>query len=215
MRTVIRRTTGFVVGLVCFFGVYPLRVAQNLYNVVFPPSGTGGAGCSLMAEALAETLMTLDDALKTLLPGAQNIMDETKSLTEEQKKAIHEAANVAFDAEYDKEYRFHFAEGADGKPVAYAVEHTVNGKWGPIEYVMALTPDGKISDVIILALKERRGRPVKERRFLDQFKGKTTGDPILNKRDIKGVAGATISSREMSDGIRKMVYVFNALYKVG
>jgi len=79
--------------------------------------------------------------------------------------------------------------------------------------MLALEPDGKVKDAVVLELKERRGRPVKERRFLDQFFGKTIQDPIKLNKDIKGVAGATISSRGMSNGIRKLVYVFNELYK--
>lgn len=212
MRTAIRRTASIVVGLACFFGINLLRVAKNISETVFT-RGSANSNWSLMAEALADTFTSLDDALKTLLPGAQTIKQETKSLTDEQKKAIQRAADVTFDAEFDKEFRSHLAEGPDGKVTGYAVEHTVNGKWGPIQYVIAFTPDGKIADVIALALTERRGRPVKERRFLNQFKGKTTADQIINNRDIKGVAGATVSAREMSNGIRKMVHVFNTLYK--
>ena len=106
-----------------------------------------------------------------------------------------------------------FIAEKDGKVVGYAVEDRVKGKWGPIDYMLGFDPDGKIKDVIVMELKERRGRPVKERRFLDQFKGKSIQEPIKLNKDIKGVAGATISSRGMSNGIRKLVYIFNELYK--
>lgn len=160
----------------------------------------------------AEVFCVVSDCLKILLPEAQNVREEIKVLTQEQKSSIAKAAQIEFDPELDKEYKFYIAE-KDGKVVGYAVEDRVKGKWGPIDYMLGFDPDGKIKDVIVMELKERRGRPVKERRFLDQFKGKSIQEPIKLNKDIKGVAGATISSRGMSNGIRKLVYIFNELYK--
>ena len=160
----------------------------------------------------AEVFYAVSDCLKIILPEAQNIKEETKVLTAEQKNSIAKAAAIEFDPDLDKEYKFYIGD-KDGKVIGYAVEDRVKGKWGAIDYMLGFDPDGKIKDVIVMELKERRGRPVKERRFLDQFKGKSIQEPIKLNKDIKGVAGATISSRGMSNGIRKLVYIFNELYK--
>ena len=146
------------------------------------------------------------------MPEAQDVKEETKVLIEGQKKSISAKANVEFDPEFDKEYHIYIGQ-ANGQTAGYVFEDTVKGKWGPINYMVAFDADGRIKDVIVLGLKERRGKPIKERKFLGQYVGKSISDPIKLNKDIKGIAGATISSRQMSSGIRKLVYVFNELYK--
>lgn len=200
-------TVGFTV--MFFLVFYPLKLAHYACERLFVKYPKTYAG---FQEVFAETFCTVQDAIKILLPEAQDIKEETKILTDTQKQAISKNADVQFNPELDKEYHFYIGQ-ANGQIVGYAVENTVKGKWGPIRYILALDPEGKIKDVLILELKEKRGRPVKERKFLDQFLNMTISDPIRLKKDIKGITGATISSKGMSDGIRKIVYVFNELYK--
>ncbi len=209
MAKILRKSFTFGLGLIFFLAFYPIRLAQYFYERLFI---RGSTTCIGLTEIFAETFYTVDEALKVLLPQAQDIKEETKALSEEQKQSISKMAEIEFDPELDKEYHFYIGR-ADGQIVGYAVIDTVKGKWGPIHYMLSIEPDGRIKDIVVLELKERRGRPVKERKFLDQFIGKTLQDPIKLKKDVKGVSGATISSRGMSNGIRKIVYVFNELYR--
>ena len=121
---------------------------------------------------------------------------------------------MRLDPALDRE--FHFFIGRDaGRVVGYAVEDTVKGKWGIIRYILSIDPHGRVLDVMVLEYSERRGRPVAKRRFLKQFEGKTIHDKITLRRDIHGVSGATISSSSMTNGIRKLVHVFDELYVKG
>lgn len=210
MARILKRSALIGIGLVLFISMYPIRLAQFCFGKLFKNLDKTYIGFT--TEVFAEVFYTTEDALKVLLPQAQNIKEETKTLSEAQKGTISKIAALQFDPELDKEFHFYIGQ-TNGQVTGYAVKDTVKGKWGPIHYMLALEPDGKIKDVVVLELKERRGRPVKERRFLDQFIGKTINDPIKLKKDIKGVAGATISSTGMSNGIRKLVYAFNELYK--
>ena len=202
---------GFTIGLgvLFFLAFYPVRIAQYFYERVFQGASAASIAC---IEVFAETFCTVEEGVKAILPEAQDVKEETKALSEEQKKSISAKANVEFDPEFDKEYHIYIGR-ANGQVAGYVFEDTVKGKWGPINYMMAFDADGRIKDVIVLGLKERRGRPIKERKFLDQYIGKSIRNPIKLNKDIKGIAGATISSRQMSNGIRKLVYVFNELYK--
>lgn len=209
MKKKFKNSLSVCLGVILFFAFYPVKLASYIYKKIF----ISNAEVSLcFDDVYADTFYSAEEALKIILSKAQNVKEETKALTPEQKQSIAAAANINFDSELDKEYKFYTGE-ADGQIIGYAVEDTVKGKWGPIHYMLALDKEGKVSDVIVLELKERRGRPVKERKFLDQFLGKTKADPIRLKKDIKGVSGATISSTGMSNGVRKIVYVFNELYK--
>ena len=49
-------------------------------------------------------------------------------------------------------------------------------------------------------------------RSIRQFIGKDSEDPIRLRKDIQGITGATISSRGMTDGVRKLIYVFAHFY---
>ena len=200
---VFRKTVLVGFSLLAFVFMLPLEfvraIAKNLSKGKFELKG--------ISEVYAEVFSTMDEALKTLLPGASDIKEEVKALTAEQKKIVADKAKVEFDPENDKDYHFYVSSSGT------AVLNTVKGKWGPIKFMMSFNEQGKIKDLVVLELTERRGRPVKERRFLDQYIGKSGADPIKLNKDIKGIAGATISSRQMSDGIRKLVNIYELLYR--
>lgn len=209
MRTV-KRSIILVFSLIAFLFFAPLEMGHNLWSkFVLKQSIT--ITPDFVKEVHAAVLSTAEEALKILLPEAREIKEEVKVLTEEQKKDIEERAKIKFDPKLDKEFRF-FIGTANGQIVGYAIEDSVKGKWGLIHYMLFLDPEGKITDVMVLEYKEKRGRPVAKRRFLDQFVGKTINDRIKLKRNIRGVSGATISSRGMTNGIRKLVHVFNEFY---
>jgi Na+-translocating ferredoxin:NAD+ oxidoreductase RnfG subunit len=207
---IVKKTVVSIISLIVFLFSAPLEIIHNLwYKFVLKKNIAITAG--FVKEVYAVVLATVEEALKTLLPEAKEIKEEIKVLTEEQKKAIEKKAEIKLDPKLDKEFRF-FIGSVNGQIVGYAVKDTVKGKWGPIHYMLSLDLNGKIIDAMVLEYKERRGRPIAKRRFLDQFKGKTINDGIRLKRDIRGISGATISSKGMTNGIRKIVYVFNELY---
>jgi len=208
MAKVFRKILMLNICLIFFSAFYPVNIERHFSVELFPRELINLGP----EDASAETLCSIQDAVKILLPEAQNVKEEVKTLTQEQKNAIAKAADIQFDPGLDKEYCFSIGE-VDGKIIGYAVVDNVKGKWGIIKYMLSFEPDGKVKDVLVLELKEKRGRPVKNRRFLDQFVGKTMNDQVKLKKDINGVAGATISSRGMTNGVRKLVYVFNELYK--
>ena len=96
----------------------------------------------------------------------------------------------------------------EDRVLGYAFEDTVLGKWGPIHYVVGINDAGEVLRVIVLDYQEIRGRPVAKRRFLRQYEGKTAHDPVRLREDIDGISGATISSRSLTDGIRKIINIF-------
>lgn len=199
-------------GWVAFFIFFSVSVKQITLDLINIANGRIGEGVSFMAKVYAEVFYKAEEALKLILPGAKKIKKEAKTLSEKQKKKIEEEAGVEFHKDFDKEFKFFKGLSAKGEIVGYASEDKVPGKWGPIEFMIGFSPTGEVTDIVVLSLSERRGRPVKERKFLSQFVGKTVADPLKLKKDIRGIAGATISSRGMTEGIKKALYVFKELY---
>lgn len=201
---IFRKTLVVSISVVAFIFVLPIQFMQTIAKSL---AGKGKIDSGFIFEVYAEVFATVDESLKALLPDAKDIKEEVQVLTGQQKKIVAEKAKIEWNAENDKD--FHFYVSSSG----IAVLNTVKGKWGPIKFMMAFDNQGKIKDIIVLELTERRGRPVKDRRFLDQYIGKSSADPIKLNKDIKGIAGATISSRQMSDGVRKIVNIYELFYK--
>lgn len=162
------------------------------------------------ATASGAHLITADKALAKIFRKADRFEREFIDFTDEQLRRLEEGAEIRFGQAHAPGLVKHTAF-RDGRPVGYAYEDTVVGKWGPIHYLVGLSPDGVIEEVMVLDYYEIRGKPAAKRRFLKQYRGKDTGDPIRLRKDIDGVTGATITSRSLTDGVRKTVHAFSLL----
>lgn len=100
----------------------------------------------------------------------------------------------------------------DGKKLGVAVIDVEPGKWGPVEFIIGLNGSGVVKRVEVMAYKEKRGRPIARRNFMRQYEGKTSKDPIRIREDIRGISGATISSRSASFAVRKAIVLYEELY---
>ncbi|PIQ85312.1 MAG: hypothetical protein COV74_09360 [Candidatus Omnitrophica bacterium CG11_big_fil_rev_8_21_14_0_20_45_26] len=207
---IVKRAAVSTVSLIAIFIFSPLTLVQNLwYKFALKQPVQISQGMHTMAYA--EQLVTVEEALKAFMPDADQLTEDIQTLTEAQLADIEAKADLRLKYAYEKQHRF-FIGKKDGQVIGYAAQDVVPGKWGPIYYMMLMTPEGAVQDVMVLAYEERRGRPVAKSRFLKQFYGKTVHDEIELMRDIKGITGASISSRGMTEGIRKMIHIFNVCY---
>ena len=105
-------------------------------------------------------------------------------------------------------FRFELSQKA-----GVAVIEEQPGKWGPVEFIVALDPvSGKVKNLGVLAYSEKRGRPIARRNFLDQFVGKGGSDLIQVHKDIRAVSGATISSEASCFAVKKVIALYELLY---
>lgn len=86
-----------------------------------------------------------------------------------------------------------------------AVVASPRGYSGPIEMMVGIDKEGKVTGVKILNHRETPGlgANIVKSRFLNQFIGKSLKDPIEPKKDIDAITGATISSRAVCSGVRE------------
>ncbi len=161
----------------------------------------------------AETLLSINEGLKNAFPNATDFKRNAVTLSEAQRQDIEKKADISFET-HPLENVVLFTALMDDKILGYAFEDTVNGKWGPIHYLLILDPEGKIMNVHVLDFKEKRGRPAAKKSFTNQFIGKNITNPLRLRRDINGVTGATITSTSLTDGIRKLLYLFEEIKKM-
>ncbi len=96
--------------------------------------------------------------------------------------------------------------------LGYGVVTNQYGKYRPITILVGVKPDFSVQGVRILVYRENRGGEVRRKRFLHQYRNKTTEDPIRINRDIINISGATISVRGVNAGVRKVLHFLELKY---
>lgn len=85
------------------------------------------------------------------------------------------------------------------------------GKWGPIK--MAILIDAatkKILSIGYISMSEKRGAGIKQQVFVKQFAGKSAADGIEIGKDIRGITGATISSKAVAIAAKRALIIYQA-----
>lgn len=156
-------------------------------------------------------IFTEKEALKFIFPKAEEIKIEKYFLTRHQKKILRKKWRVKFYPKYNRDFKFYVGISSQNI-IGYGYIDTVKGKWGRIIYIVKISTAGKIENLTIMSHIERIGVQIQERKFLEQYIGKSLSDPLKIHKDIDAVTGATISSRSITQGIKKVLILFNEFY---
>ena len=87
--------------------------------------------------------------------------------------------------------------------LGYIATGQADGYGGPMQMAVAVDLDGLVQGMAIISNKETPSfvARVTDRGFLDQMMGKSYGDGFVLGEDVKGVTGATYTSRAMAGSI--------------
>lgn len=108
--------------------------------------------------------------------------------------------------------RLHVVEGRDGA-LGYIVDRQVVSRSGPFQIRIVVDREFRVVNARVLEYPGRRGGQVRQPSFTRQFQGKGLGDPIRLGEDIDAVTGATISSRVMTNGVRRTLRRLRRLFR--
>lgn len=95
--------------------------------------------------------------------------------------------------------------------VGYGIMDNVKGKNQPITYMTIFDTLGDVLDVNILVYRESHGGEVQNESFRRQFRGKNSTSKLEVGKDIKSISGASISSRSITNGVKKIIKIFNSI----
>ncbi len=154
------------------------------------------APVAVASPAWATTYLTVQQAQLQMFPG-QALKPMDVDLTPQQVDAIRKASGEAPLAKRLKAWR-----APDG---GWFVVDEVVGKHEFITYAVGLDGAGAVKDVEILDYKETYGGQVRDPRWRQQFVGKKPGAPVRLGADIKNISGATLSSKHITDGVRRLL----------
>lgn len=81
----------------------------------------------------------------------------------------------------------------------------VIGKHEFIPYAVGIDAAGAVRQVEILEYRESYGDQVRGEAWRAQFVGKKAGAPLRLGADIKNISGATLSSKHVTDGVKRIL----------
>lgn len=84
----------------------------------------------------------------------------------------------------------------------------VVGKHEFITLAVALDPTGAVRSVEIMEYRESYGGQVRDPRWRAQFTGKRAGQSLQLGREVKNISGATLSSKHVTDGVRRLLATY-------
>ena len=161
------------------------------------------------APACATVYMSVEQAAHAMFAGAK-MVDRSITFTDAQRKAIAKASRASVPK---TQHVWEVHEGSSR--VGWFIVDRVLGKHEYITYAVALTPDGAVKRIEILEYRETYGGEVRNAGWRQQFVGKRFGSQLKLGGDIKNISGATLSSRHITDGVRRLLATWQLVLRNG
>jgi Na+-translocating ferredoxin:NAD+ oxidoreductase RnfG subunit len=155
---------------------------------------------ALVAPAFAVTYLSTEQAQKEIFPGRSFTAAPVK-LTPAQRKIIEQQSRVR--VLHDDQQVWRVSGGG------WFIVDEVIGKHEYITYALGLNADGSVRGIEIMEYRESYGGEVRNAKWRAQFTGKTKAAPLELDKDIQNISGATLSSRHITDGVRRLLAFHN------
>lgn len=156
-----------------------------------------------------QVYMTAEEAQAKIFPTLASTRLEVKDVS----TALKEQAEAQLGRRFAEDsLRVHLLYDAADRLLGYALVTEEIGKYRPITFMVGVDPQFKIEGAAVLIYRESRGGEVRRSRFLRQYRGKSSADPIRINRDIVNISGATMSVQALNFSVRKLLYLTQALY---
>ena len=156
----------------------------------------------------ATQYLSISEAQRALFPAATVFVDRMLRFTPAQRKAIGQAAGLTPGATQPVwEVR-----GPGGRQGWLFIDR-VTGKHELITYALALDAAGSVRGLEILDYRETYGGEIRNPAWRQQFVGKRPGSVVRLGSDIRNISGATLSSRHITDGVRRLLATFDQLLR--
>jgi Na+-transporting NADH:ubiquinone oxidoreductase subunit NqrC len=151
--------------------------------------------------AHAVQYLTVEQAQRLCFAEATAFEPADVTLTRDQMRAIEKDSRVNVREATEKVWRV--LKGTT--LLGWFIEDEVVGKHEFITWALALNADGAVRQIEILDYRETYGHEIRDPKWREQFVGKTHGAPLKLDADIKNISGATLSSRHITEGVRRLL----------
>ena len=137
---------------------------------------------------------------------------ETKSffLTDEQEQRVAALATAPVDSKLVTIY----IGRKNGQVLGYAFLETNLVRTLPETFLVVVSPDGAVQKLMVLAFYEPEEYMPSER-WLQQFDQQTLKPDLQIRQRIHGIVGSTLTSHAVTNGVRKVLALFQVLVQEG
>lgn len=156
------------------------------------------------AVAHARIYVSVEQAQKLIFPG-KKLTNTPVLLTEAQREKMRELSSVREPFKGERVWRTEQGE--------WFIVDEVVGKHEMVKYAIGINADGTIRQIEIMEYVESYGHEVGEASWRNQFVGKTAAATLKLGQDIKNIAGATLSCRHLTDGIKRLMVMYDLALK--
>jgi hypothetical protein len=94
------------------------------------------------------------------------------------------------------------------RALGWFIVDEVIGKQELITYALSLDAAGTVLALDILVYRESHGDAIRLPAWRAQFTGKRASDPVRVDTDIRNISGATLSCRHVTEGVRRLLLVY-------
>ena len=170
--------------------------------------------CAILLASIqsshAQVFKTQQKALQEAFPNSDSIERKTLFLTNEQINQIQRLAKGKLES---KIIIFYIGRKAD-TITGYAFFESNIVRTKPETFMVVLSPNAKVKFVEVLAFYEPFDY-LPTSNWFELFANKILNDNLWPKRDIHNITGATLSVQAITQGVRKMLAVYQVAIATG
>ena len=160
----------------------------------------GVAAIVVPVGAHAKTYLSVEQAQREMF-GAAALTPFPVVLTSAQQDKLHDASSVSL--KFDGHRIWKVAGGG------WFIVDEVVGKHEMITYAVGLDAAGKVKEIQILEYLESYGFEVADAAWRKQFVGKDSAAPLKLGKAVENIAGATLSSKHVADGVKRVLTMYD------
>jgi Na+-translocating ferredoxin:NAD+ oxidoreductase RnfG subunit len=159
---------------------------------------------AISSSAYAATYFTTEQAQQALFPG-KAMTAAFVTLSDAQANRIANTTGV-------KVLRREITAWKVAGGGLFVLDEVV-GKHEFITYAVGIDANGAVVGVEIISYRESYGYEVRNTDWRAQFIGKTEADSLQLGRDIRNISGATLSSKHLTDGIKRVLATYAIAFR--
>jgi hypothetical protein len=152
----------------------------------------------------ATVYLSVEQAQQAIFPNA-SFTPAHLTFTSEQRRAIESKSGVNVRSRDQKIWQ---VSGG-----GWFILDEVVGKHEFITYAVGLNAGGDVRQIEIMEYRESYGHEIRKADWRRQFAGKTVADPLKLDRDIRNISGATLSCRHITDGVKRLLALYEVVLK--
>ncbi len=166
--------------------------------------------CGLAAAlpAAGEVLLSQREALALAFPGADRIEKKSSLLDDAQARSVEQLSGAALESRL---VTLHAGWRGD-ELLGYALIDVHTVRTLPEAFLVVLSPDGIVENLRLLAFYEPSEYKPGER-FLAQFDARGLDPELRLGGAIHGIAGASMSARAVTTGVRRSLALYQVLVR--